>query len=294
MNKKYLIPALVCIALILTGYLLSRTTLRADVSPKENKLVLYTSVNLDDIKPIVDSFTKLTGMEVDVWKGSGSAVVTRILEESKANKLKADVVILNAQRMSILSKEGVLLPYQNKLDHPFCEQYITLAYNTKRVSVPPKSYEELFSPKYADQLAFEIDSIEWEIGLRDQLGNNFFDTLQKKLDKQEIRGVDGKRFLTELLVSGEVAIAINLPNNFTEDAKNTGAPVEWLPIEPVVAHAQTAALLSDSEQGKEFIDFLLSKEGQQAVLIAGRGAPIDKSLKSPLYTDFKTVTPKFH
>ena len=290
MKKSYVFA--IFLVLLLAGYFLWGALKNRNTAENE-QIVLYTSVNIEDITPVVDRFQQLTGIKVDVWKASGSTVVTRVLEEARADKLQADVVMLNMQRMSILDGEGILLAYLAQNYHPFCIQYITLGYNTQNVKTPPRRYEDLLKPEYSGLLAMEVDSVEWELALFDILGEDFFMALNERLAKQEIRGVDGKRFLTEMLVSGEVSLAINLPNNFIEQAKKKGAPVEWIALEPVVAHAQAAALVRDSVAARRFIDFLLSSEGQQVILEVGRGAPVDHTLQSPLFTGFSVVFPEF-
>ncbi len=59
-------------------------------------------------------------------------------------------------------------------------------------------------------------------------------------------------------------------------AKQKGAPVEWRPLEPVVATVGSAALMAKAANPHTallFIDYLLSKEGQQLIMKGGLWSP---------------------
>ena len=254
---------------------------------------IYSSISLKDITYFAERFEELYGIKVLIWKGSGTEVLTRTLEESRVGKIQADVVLLNAQKMSILEQKGILIPYNEKASHPYLIQMITLAYNTRVVKNPPRTYFDIFRPEYKGKVAMETDTSEWEIGLADILGPDYFAALHQKLQTQEIRGVDGRSLLSEMIVSGEIPMAINLGNNYMEQAKEKGAPVDWVALEPVVACPEEAALLTRNPDAGRFIDFLLSEEGQRMVVRTGKGVPVNTSLESPLYTGFKTVIPQF-
>jgi len=59
-------------------------------------------------------------------------------------------------------------------------------------------------------------------------------------------------------------------------AKQKGAPVEWRPLEPVVTTVGSAALVAKAANPHAallFIDYLLSKEGQQFIMKGGLWSP---------------------
>jgi iron(III) transport system substrate-binding protein len=254
---------------------------------------IYSSVSLKDVTCFAERFEELYGVKALIWKGSATEVLTRTLEESRAGKIQADVVLLNARKMWIADQKGILVPYKEKTRHPYLIEMITLAYNTNEVKNPPRTYWDIFSPEYKGKAAMEIDTPEWETGLADILGEDYFAVLHQRLLTRDIRGVDGRSLLSEMVVSGEIPIAINLGNNYMERNKIKGAPVDWVALEPVVACPEEAALLTGNPDAGRFIDFLLSEEGQRMALKTGKGVPVDTDLESPLYTGFKTVIPRF-
>jgi iron(III) transport system substrate-binding protein len=92
--------------------------------------------------------------------------------------------------------------------------------------------------------------------------------------------------LTELLTGGEIAILVN---NFLQnavEAKRKGSPVELLALDPVVSAAGLVGinkLAPHANAAKLFVDFVLSKEGQELIVKTDRssvrtdvaGNPID-------------------
>jgi len=78
--------------------------------------------------------------------------------------------------------------------------------------------------------------------------------------------------LINLIASGEVPMSPTIFDANVTMAKQKGAPVEWRPLEPVVATVGSAALMVKTPNPHTallFIDFLLSKEGQQLIMKGG-------------------------
>jgi ABC-type Fe3+ transport system substrate-binding protein len=68
-----------------------------------------------------------------------------------------------------------------------------------------------------------------------------------------------------------------------EELKKKGAPVDFLPGAPTFATLSTIGVVQNSPHpaaAKLFVDFILSPEGQQA-LVRGGKIPLRKNVKSP-------------
>jgi ABC-type Fe3+ transport system substrate-binding protein len=98
-----------------------------------------------------------------------------------------------------------------------------------------------------------------------------------KLADQEISVQDmAPAALINLVVSGEIPLSPTIFDANVTLAKQKGAPVEWRPLEPVVTTVGSAALLakaSNPHTALLFIDYLLSKEGQQLIMKGGLWSP---------------------
>jgi ABC-type Fe3+ transport system substrate-binding protein len=67
------------------------------------------------------------------------------------------------------------------------------------------------------------------------------------------------------VIRGESQIALNIFNNHAVISSGEGAPVAWIPMQPVTGVLSVAALTKGAPHpnaGKLFIDFLVSPEGQ--------------------------------
>jgi iron(III) transport system substrate-binding protein len=113
----------------------------------------------------------------------------------------------------------------------------------------------------------------WIGNILDSMGREFLD----KLADQDMSVQDmAPAALINLVASGEVPLSPTIFDANVTLAKQKGAPVEWRPLEPVVTTVGSAALLAKAANPHAallFIDFLLSKEGQELILKGGLWSP---------------------
>jgi len=113
----------------------------------------------------------------------------------------------------------------------------------------------------------------WIGNILETLGREFLD----KLAEQDISVQDmAPASLINLVVSGEIPLSPTIFDANVTLAKQKGAPVEWRPLEPVVTTVGSAGLLaraSNPHTALLFIDYLLSKEGQQLIMKGGLWSP---------------------
>jgi iron(III) transport system substrate-binding protein len=109
--------------------------------------------------------------------------------------------------------------------------------------------------------------------LIETLGREFLE----KLAGQDVSVQDmAPAALINLVVSGEIPLSPTIFDANVTLAKQKGAPVEWRPLEPVVTTVGSAGLLAKAANPHAallFIDFLLSKEGQQLIMKGGLWSP---------------------
>src|SRR5439155_12970823 len=163
----------------------------------------------------------------------------------------------------------------------------TAAYNTKSVKKEelPKSFEELAQPKWKGKLGIEADDNEWLAGVLSQIGEArgvqlFRDVVQKN----GISVRRGHTLLTQLVVSGEVPLALTVYNYKAEQLKNQGAPIEWFAIGKAVARANGVAVTRRAPHPHAavlFYDFEISEEGQR-ILAQRDFVPTNRKVDTPL------------
>src|SRR2546426_12016522 len=82
--------------------------------------------------------------------------------------------------------------------------------------------------------------------------------------------------LSGLVASGEVPLSPTIFDADVTVAKQKGAPIEWRPLEPVVATVGSSGLSAKAPNPHAallFIDFVHSKEGQQLIMKGGLWSP---------------------
>jgi iron(III) transport system substrate-binding protein len=78
------------------------------------------------------------------------------------------------------------------------------------------------------------------------------------------------------MASGEVPLSPTMFDSNVFVVKRTGAPVEWRPIDPVVANVGYSGIVARAPHPHAallFIDYLHSNEGQQFVVKGGLSSP---------------------
>jgi iron(III) transport system substrate-binding protein len=78
------------------------------------------------------------------------------------------------------------------------------------------------------------------------------------------------------VASGEVPLSPTIFDSNISTARKKGAPVEWRPLEPVIAAVGQSGLLNrvpNPHAALLFLDYIHSKEGQQVALEGGLSSP---------------------
>jgi iron(III) transport system substrate-binding protein len=147
-----------------------------------------------------------------------------------------------------------------------------LGYNTGMVKKDevPKNYEELLQPKWKGRrIALGTDNGSLVLsGLIRVWGREKAVRYFQQLAKQEPAlqaGAPSSRI--QLLAAGEFPLTLASGNTLQTFASK-GAPVDWVALEPVFVQLNTIMLAAQSRRlnaAKLFIDFVLSKKGQEMI-----------------------------
>jgi len=267
---------------------------------KEGSLSLYTSLAATTLEEFTADFEEKYGIKVNAWRAGDDKVLQRALTETKAGRFDVDVVHVVSVEMEALHREKLLqevksLHHKDLLPHaipPHREWVATVlnvivqAYNTDKVKEKPlpKTYEDLLDRKWRGRLGFEAKDQEWFFtvvkDMGEEKGLKYFKDL---VARNGLSVRSGHSLLNNLVVSGEVPLALTAYVHMAEQAKEKGAPIDWFAIEPAIAvpigvgvskkapHPNAAVL---------FYDYMIS-EGQ-AVRVKRRYVPTNRKYPSPL------------
>lgn len=267
---------------------------------KEAALLVYTNIAANDIDKIVADFEKRYSVKVQVWRAGPDKVLQRILTEAAANRLEFDVAHVSAPEMEALHREGLLrrvrsphlaellaeaVPQHGAWAASFLSVWVQ-AYNTKQVKKDelPQTYTDLLDPKWKGKLGIEAKNQEWFYTIVKDMGEakglRFFKDL---VATNGLSVRSGTSLLNNLVVSGEIPLALTVYNFMPEQAKQKGAAVDWFVIEPAIARANAVGVSRRAPHPHAavlFYDYMISDA--QKLLAAMHHVPTNKQVASPL------------
>ena len=261
-----------------------------DGAKKEGQVTLYTS-NTWVAGPVAQEFgKKYPFVKIAVWRSDSKALLKRLTEEVASNRNIADVTETSPEYMSLLLRGNMLQEHYSPELTAYDDDakmkgkrgvyawtnreiYISLGFNTALISATdaPKTTRDLLDPKYKGKMSIAgtTTGVQWVGAILEALGREFLE----KLSSQEInvQNISGAA-LAELIASGEVPLSPTIFNSNIFTAKQKNAPVEWRPLDPVIAAVGTSAMIANAPHPHAallLLDFLHSKEGQQAAMKGG-------------------------
>ena len=263
--------------------------LSAAAPAQEKTVVLYTSLAPTESGPLGQAFEKKSGIKVEIWRALSEKVVQRALTEARAKRNVVDVIETNGPEMEMLTREGLFadLKSPHLADIPPAAipkhrqwipdrlNFFVVGYNTTKVRREelPKDYRGFLEPKWKGRLGLEATDSEWMATLVKRWGEAEGLAYFRKLAEMRPDVRKGHVLLAELIAAGEIPVGLTVYNSNAESFKRRGAPIDWVPVEPVVARPQgigIARAAPHREAAQAFVDFVLSPEGQELLSAMGR------------------------
>jgi iron(III) transport system substrate-binding protein len=160
------------------------------------------------------------------------------------------------------------------------------AYNTDlvRKETLPNTFYDLLRPQWKDRLGIEAEDYDWFAQVVMDLGEA--QGLRLFRDIVASNGISvrkGHSLLTNLVVAGEVPLALTAYGFLAEQAKRRGAPLDWFVIPPAIARPTAEGLARNAPHPHAavlFFDFLISEEGQQ-ILASRQFVTVSRSIETP-------------
>ena len=267
---------------------------------KEGAVAVYTSMQVNDSRPIADAFEKKYGIKVSLWRASGEKVAQRVLAEIRGGRFEVDVVETDGAQMEILHRERALgtvrVPAMKDIPAnliPAHGAYVptrlslyVIAYNTRRVSPAevPQSYDELLNPKWAGRFAVEAADVAWFAAVAKGMGEAQGIAYFRKLAQMKAGVRSGHTLMAELVAAGEIDIALDAHVQGVARLKEKGAPIEWKALQPAFGQPSSVGVAAKAPHPNAallFADFILSREGQEIIKSRNR-VPASTAVDSPL------------
>jgi iron(III) transport system substrate-binding protein len=275
-----------------------RTQKLIDGAKKEGIVSLYASAPMDDLSALGALFEKKYGVRVRIWRSSSENVLQRGAAEARAGRFDADVFETNGVEMESLQREkllqevqsphladiapAALLPHREWVGTRL--NVFVAAYNTKLVKKDelPKSYDDLLDPRWKGKLAIEANDFDWFAATVKHLGEDRGLKLFREIAARNGLSMrKGHTLLANLVISGEVPLALTVYQYKAQQLKNDGAPIDWFVVPPAVARFQGVGIARRAPHPHAavlFFDFMLS-DGQE-LLMRRDFSPTNTKLKS--------------
>jgi iron(III) transport system substrate-binding protein len=264
-------------------------------------VVVYTSVDQVYSEPVFADFEKETGIRVlpvyDVEATKTTGLVNRLIAEKA--RPQADVFWSGEFSQTIVLKnQGVLVPYQSPSAADIPARFKDPGYywtgfggrarvfiiNTDRLtpSVYPHSLYDLLDNRYpGDTIGMPYPmfgtAATQAAALYSYLGKEKAHDFYSSLNSRDIRVVDGNSVVRDLVADGHLAFGITDSDDAcgaVENGKNVTIviPDQGTGEMGTLVIPNTAALIAEGphpEEGKIFMDYLLDKKRESAMVSSG-------------------------
>ena len=221
---------------------------------KEGSLTVYTSNAAPTIKELSADFEKRYGVRVNVWRASSAKVLQRLAAEKRANRWDFDAVGVSSPELEALYREKLLQEVSSSWHKEMLEgtmpahrgwapQFINVfvqAYNTNAIKKQdlPKRWADLLDARWRGKLGVEVKAGEWYCTLLKNIGEEKGTELFREIAARNGLSVrSGNSVLANMVVSGEVPLALAVYSHMIDQARQQGAPVDWFAIDPMIGRS---------------------------------------------------------
>ena len=274
---------------------------------KEGKLVWWTTTNIDLSQRILERFEKKYPLvKTELFRAGRGPLLNKILAEALAGRHAWDVLSGSGEMYAPLVEKKLVVPYRSAETKAYDASMIgrdgewiayhtntyVLGVNTRLVKSEqaPKSYEALLDAKWKDgKISLDSDAYPILIGLSQAWGKEKAVNYLKRLAAQSPVVKRGNDERVQLTAAGEYPLVMAYASGIARVAQK-GAPMESVALDPVVVQVnplQVAARAPHPNAARLFIDFALSKEGQEMVR-AGLREPARADVESPSLASSKS------
>jgi iron(III) transport system substrate-binding protein len=268
---------------------------------KEGSVTLYTTFAEKDQPALIKPFEAKYGVKVNVWRAGTDKVLQRTLTEAAAHKYDVDLIHFGSPEMEALSREKILqavtspvhkdlqpgsVPAHREWAATLLSVWVQV-YNTQIVKKQdlPRTYQDLLDPRWKGKLGIEAKNQDWFASVVDIMGGGekglkFFRDL---VAKNGISVRTGHTLLNNMVIAGEVPLALTVYNYMPEQSKKKGAPIDWFALEPAVARSNAIGIARRAPHPGAallFYEYMLG-EGQRS-LVGMDYVPANVKVASPL------------
>lgn len=255
----------------------------------QKELKVYSIIHEEETKILCETFAEKTGIKVSYLRATTGEIINKVIAEK--NNPQADVLLGGASNYHIQAdKENALEVYESQLskDFPsfaispnktwtgFCILALGIGINEERFTKKfpgkdfPKTWEDLLDPEFKDEIVMtnpmasstaylfvqnQLQRLSWDEGW------NYLEKLSQLVGQFPDSGSAPPR----LIGTGEYSIGVAYLHALAK-YKSQGFDIKVIAPPKTVGDVDCVAILKNAkhkEEAKLFVDFILSKEGQE-------------------------------
>src|SRR5258705_11523136 len=278
----------------------------------EGKVSWYTSTPIEQAQKIVALSKQQTGIEVELFRSGGSAILSRFQQEMAAGRVAVDVLTHSEPAAAnALNKKGYFVAFKPKnfdkipdaakaKDGSFVGQRLNMMthyYRTDKVAAAdePKTWDDLTNAKYKGKLVMTDPSFtSLQVSVVGMISKERGWTYYEKLRGNDVMIVQGNQQGSDMLKRGEPLIAVGALDSYAADLKKEGHQIKTLyPSDGVFVIPSPTSVVKGSPHpnaAKLFAEFMVGDDAQKVFpadggysvridIAAPQGSPDLKSLK---------------
>jgi iron(III) transport system substrate-binding protein len=283
-----------------------------DGAHKEGRVTVYSSMIVDQaLRPLIEGFqAKYPFMQVQYLRDDPPQQLQKVTAEARSGHMVADVLESTSLEVPIRNADINQPFWSPEIDAydkshtdpqnfwaPTRTSYLGACYNTNLVKPAdlPKSFQDYLDPKWKGKMAWTstvTGSILFITGVRNFMGEENALAYLKKLAEQDITSIaSANRVVVDRVMAGEYELCLDAFLHHPIISARKGAPVASLPLDPVLTVVSSVMLPKAPPHPYSamlFIDYLLSKEGQERLQAADY---ISARLDVPPSPDLNMIIP---
>ncbi len=291
----------VCAAAVILGFG------SANAVAQQQTLYLYTSFKDSMLKRLKVAFeAKNPGIKLEAQVAGAGKLMAKIAAERESGKILADMLWTSeVPDFYQLRAADVLLKYEPKelkaIFNPIPDYdgsftpvrlgNLAVAYNTKKIKEPPKTWEDLKKPAYKGALGIANPSLSGTAYmaaalLSQELGWKYFEELSANGAKMG----KGSGQVLDDTASGDLVASLGV-DYMTYDKMSKGANIALAFMPQMLVFPSPIAIFKNSpnkEAAIKFVDFMISKEAQQIISDEGT-MPVRLDVKTSTKYNLPTV-----
>jgi len=263
----------------------AQDTVDAAKAKSEGKVVWYTSTPIEQAQKIVALFKQQHGIEVELFRSGGSAILSRFQQEMTAGRAAADVIThSDPAAANALGKKGFTIPFKPKnfdkvpdaaksADGMFVGQRLNMMTHYLRsdkvaAADEPKTWDDLLNPKYKGKMVMTDPSFtSLQVSVVGMISKERSWDYYQKLRVNDVMIVQGNQQVSDMLKRGERMIAVGALDSYAADLKKEGHQIKTLyPSDGIFVIPSPTSVVKNAPHpnaAKLFAEFMIGDDAQK-------------------------------